>query len=118
MKLITPENILLVGSSMLLLSIFAGRMSSKFGIPSLLLFLLVGMVMGSDGVGYHFDNAAITQFIGIMALSVILFSGGMDTRVSEIRPILSQGLVLATLGVISTAFLTGCFIWFVGGLFK
>ena len=93
MRHITPENILLVGSGMLLASVFAGKMSSRFGIPSLLLFLGVGMIMGSDGVGYHFDNAYTTQFVGIMALSVILFSGGADTRFSEVRPVLREGIV-------------------------
>ncbi len=117
MRHITPENILLVGSGMLLASVFAGKMSSRFGIPSLLLFLGVGMIMGSDGVGYHFDNAYTTQFVGIMALSVILFSGGADTRFSEVRPVLREGIVLATLGVVLTALLTGAFIWRVSGFF-
>lgn len=117
MKNITPENILLVGSGMLLLSIFAGKMSSRFGVPSLLLFLLVGMLMGTDGVGYHFDNVYATQFVGIMALSVILFSGGMDTRISDVKPIVGEGLVLATFGVVATAALTGAFIWGICGLF-
>ena len=118
MKSITPENIILIGSGMLLVSIFAGKMSSRFGIPSLLLFLLIGMFMGTDGVGYHFENVGATQFVGMMALSVILFSGGMDTRISDVKPIVREGVVLATVGVVATAFLTGGFIYFIGGLFK
>ena len=77
MRHFTPENILLIGSAMLLGSIILSRAGSRFGIPSLLLFLCVGMFMGSDGIGYHFESADVTQFIGMMALSVILFSGGM-----------------------------------------
>lgn len=103
---------------MLLVSIFAGKMSSRFGIPSLLLFLLIGMFMGTDGVGYHFENVGTTQFVGMMALSVILFSGGMDTRISDIKPIVKEGVVLATFGVVATAFLTGAFIYLISGLFK
>ncbi len=118
MKSITPENIILIGSGMLLVSIFAGKMSSRFGIPSLLLFLLIGMFMGTDGVGYHFENVGATQFVGMMALSVILFSGGMDTRISDVKPIVREGVVLATVGVVATAFLTGGFIYLIGGFFK
>lgn len=117
MKSFSPENILLIGSLMLLLGLLAGKMSSRVGVPSLLLFLLVGMLMGIDGIGYHFDSPETAQFIGIMALSVILFSGGMDTHFSEIRPILAQGVVLATVGVLATALLTGGFVWGVGRLF-
>jgi len=117
MKFLSPENILLVGSTMLLLSLFVGKMSSRFGVPSLLLFLIVGMVMGADGIGYHFDNADFTQFIGMMALSVILFSGGMDTKYSDIRPVIAEGAVLATLGVVFTAGLTGAFAYYISGFF-
>ncbi len=117
MRHFTPENILLIGSAMLLTSIVLSKAGSRFGIPSLLLFLCVGMFMGSDGVGYHFESAGATQFIGMMALSVILFSGGMDTKISEIRPVAAQGIVLATVGVALTAFFTGGFIYAACGFF-
>ena len=117
MRTFTPENILFIGSLMILLGLLAGKMSSRFGVPSLLLFLLVGMFVGTEGLGFAFDSPKIAQFIGMMALSVILFSGGMDTKFSEIRPVLGQGLVLATFGVLITALLTGGFIWGVGNLF-
>ena len=117
MRHFTPENILLIGSAMLLGSIILSRAGSRFGIPSLLLFLCVGMFMGSDGIGYHFESADVTQFIGMMALSVILFSGGMDTKISQIRPVAVQGIVLATVGVALTALFTGGFIYSVCGLF-
>ncbi|WP_349833366.1 potassium/proton antiporter, partial [Bacteroides fragilis] len=78
--------------------------------------LLVGMLFGSDGLGLQFHNAKIAQFIGMVALSVILFSGGMDTKFKEIRPILSPGIVLSTVGVFLTALFTGLFIWYLSGM--
>lgn len=84
----TAENILLIGSILLFVSIVVGKTGYRFGVPALLLFLLVGMLFGSDGLGLQFHNAKIAQFIGMVALSVILFSGGMDTKFKEIRPIL------------------------------
>ena len=84
----TAENILLIGSILLFISIIVGKTGYRFGVPALLLFLVVGMVFGSDGFGLQFHNAKEAQFIGMVALSVILFSGGMDTKFSEIKPIL------------------------------
>lgn len=107
---LTAENILLVGSILLFASILAGKAGAKIGVPALLLFLGVGMLGGVDGFGIEFNNPNITQFIGLMALSIILFSGGMDTRFSEIKPIMSQGIILATVGVLITAGVTGVFI--------
>lgn len=109
----SAEIILLVVSIILILSIFAGKAGYKFGLPALLLFLGVGMLFGSDGLGIQFDNPQLTQFIGTLALSIILFSGGMDTKISEVRPIASQGVVLATVGVLLTTFITGGFIYVV-----
>ena len=71
----TAENILLIGSILLFVSIVVGKTGYRFGVPALLLFLLVGMLFGSDGLGLQFHNAKIAQFIGMVALSVILFSG-------------------------------------------
>lgn len=112
----TPENVLLIGSIMLFISIMVSKAGNRFGIPSLLLFLGVGMAMGSDGLGIHFDSAETAQFIGVMALSIILFSGGMDTKFKEIKPIAVQGVVLATLGVVLTCAFTGGFIYLIAGL--
>lgn len=112
----TAENILLFGSILLFVSIVVGKTGYRFGVPALLLFLLVGMLFGSDGLGLQFHNAKIAQFIGMVALSVILFSGGMDTKFKEIRPILSPGIVLSTVGVFLTALFTGLFIWYLSGM--
>ncbi len=108
-------NILLIGSILLFGSIMAGKAGSRFGIPALLLFLGVGMIFGSDGVGIEFNSPAMAQFVGMMALSIILFSGGMDTSYQEIKPVLGQGIVLATVGVFITTCITGLFIYLISG---
>lgn len=111
---LTIENILLVGSVLLLVSIIVGKTSYKFGVPTLLLFLAIGMLAGSDGIGgINFDKPEIAQFIGIVALNFILFSGGLDTNWKSVKPILKEGLALSTLGVLLTAVTLGTFVWFV-----
>lgn len=111
---LTIENILLVGSILLFVSIIVGKTSYKFGVPTLLLFLAIGMLAGADGIGgIHFDNPKIAQFIGIISLNFILFSGGLDTNWNSVKPILKEGIVLSTLGVLLTALSLGSFVWFV-----
>ncbi|MDR2894253.1 MAG: potassium/proton antiporter, partial [Alistipes sp.] len=107
---------MLVGAVLLVVSIIASKVSLRFGIPSLLLFLVVGMLFGSDGLGIPFANANAAQAIGTLALCIILFSGGFETSFREVRPVLGPGMVLATVGVMMTALLTGGFIWFVSRL--
>ena len=110
---ITSSNIMLVVAVMLMMSVFVGKAGSRFGMPALLLFLGVGMVAGVDGFGLHFDSAASAQFVGMIALSIILFTGGLETRFSDIRPVLFPGITLATVGVLLTTGLTGTFIYYV-----
>lgn len=111
---ITIENILLVGSILLFASIIAGRTSYKYGVPTLILFLSVGMLAGSDGIlGIHFDNPKLAQFIGVVSLNFILFSGGLDTNWKSVKPILKEGIVLSSLGVLLTALSLGTFVWLV-----
>lgn len=111
---LTIENILLVGSLLLFVSVIVGKTSYKFGVPTLLLFLAIGMLAGSDGIGgIGFDNPQIAQFIGIVSLNFILFSGGLDTNWTSVKPILKEGLVLSTLGVLLTALSLGTFVWYV-----
>ena len=107
----SAENILLIGAVLIFVSIIISKTSYRFGIPTLLLFLVVGMLFGTDGLGLEFDEASDAQFIGTMALSVILFTGGMGTKLRDIRPVLSQGMLLSTLGVLLTTLLTGAFIF-------
>lgn len=111
---LTIENILLIGSLLLFISIVVGKTSYKFGVPTLLLFLAIGMLAGSDGIGgINFDNPQIAQFIGIVSLNFILFSGGLDTHWKSVKPILREGIVLSTLGVLLTALTLGTFVWLV-----
>lgn len=118
MKL-SVDNIVLVGSVLLLVSIFAGKTSYRIGVPILILFLGVGMLFGSDGFGLEFSNPKAAQFIGVIALNIILFSGGMDTKFSEVRPVVTQGIALATVGVFLTAGITGFFIfWLTNHFFE
>ena len=112
----TAENTLLIGSILLFVSIVVGKTGYRFGVPTLLLFLVVGMLFGSDGLGLQFHDAKDAQFIGMVALSIILFSGGMDTKFREIKPILGPGIVLSTVGVLLTALFTGLFIWWISGM--
>ncbi len=109
---ITDSNIMLIAAILLSLSVLVGKAGSKFGMPALLLFLGVGMVAGVDGFGIKFDSAEIVQLIGMISLSIILFSGGVDTKINEIRPIWREGITLATFGVLLTTIITGSFIYF------
>lgn len=108
-------SVILTAAIILFTSIFIGRLGNKFGVPTLLLFLVVGMIFGSDGVGIEFYSAERAQAIGMLALSIILFSGGMETRYKQIKPVMRQGIVLSTLGVLITTVITGLFIWWVSG---
>lgn len=111
---ITIENILFVGSLLLFISIVVGKTSYKFGVPTLVLFLGIGMFAGSDGIiGINFDNPKLAQFIGIVSLNFILFSGGLDTNWSSVKPILKEGIVLSTVGVLLTAVTLGTFVWYI-----
>lgn len=109
-----PIEEILFGCALLLLgSILASKTSGRVGVPSLLLFLGVGMLVGSDGLGWiYFDDPRQAQFIGNVALVFILFSGGLDTRWDSIRPVVWQGVSLSTLGVLITAVVVGlCVPW-------
>lgn len=109
---ITANNTMLIVACLLFFSVFVGKAGSRFGMPALLLFLGVGMVAGVDGFGIQFDSAQAAQFIGMISLSVILFSGGVDTSFKDIRPVLAPGTVLATVGVLITTCVTGLFIYY------
>lgn len=110
------ELVLLLISLLFFISILAGKAGYKYGVPALLLFLGVGMLFGSDGFGIQFENIQVAQIIGSVALCIILFSGGMDTKISDIKPIIPQGVILATIGVFLTAILTGIAVWYVLGM--
>jgi len=106
-----PIEYVLLGASILLLaSIASSKIASRLGIPALLLFLVVGMLAGSEGVGgLYFSDALFAQSLGVVALVFILFAGGLDTHWTSVRPVLAMGLSLATVGVLISATLVGIF---------
>lgn len=104
----SADNILLIGSVLLFLSIVVSKTGYRFGVPSLLIFLFLGMLAGSDGIGQiYFDDPSIAQFLGVVALNFILFSGGLETKRQAIKPVLKPGLLLSTAGVLITTLITG-----------
>ncbi|MDD4955216.1 MAG: potassium/proton antiporter [Candidatus Omnitrophica bacterium] len=108
--MIPIELILLVSSLLVFLSILASKLSYKIAVPSLLLFIAVGMLAGSEGIGgIYFNDPALAKSIGIIALIFIIFSGGIDTNWGEVRPVVLPGVLLSTLGVLLTAIITGLF---------
>src|SRR4030095_17230116 len=114
---IEAENILLIGSVLLLISVIADKTTNRLCVPTLIFFLIIGVLAGSEGLGgIHFDNASVAQLIGITALNFILFSGGLDTHWETIKPVLWKGVALSTLGVFLTAASLGLFAWWVLGL--
>lgn len=108
------ELYLLITAFLMLLSVLASKLSTNFGIPSLFIFLGLGMLAGSDGIlGIHFDNVELAQNIGTLALIFILFGGGLDTAWKAIKPVLKDGLILATLGVLLTAFFVALCVYYI-----
>lgn len=93
------DDYLLVGSAVVLLAVMAVRLSVRLGLPSLLLYLLMGVILGESGIGVEFDDARLAQALGFAALVVILAEGGITTKWSDVRPVLGWGLSLATIGV-------------------
>jgi len=111
---VTPENILLIASVLIFISVLAGKTSFRIGVPTLILFLAVGMLAGSEGIGkIPFDDPGLAQFIGIVALNFILFSGGFETDWNSVKPIMWQGIALSVMGVLLTALSIGLFVWWV-----
>ncbi|MCC5954352.1 MAG: potassium/proton antiporter [Acidimicrobiia bacterium] len=99
---------LAAGAALLLLGVAAAKGAHRFGVPALLIFVGIGMLAGSDGLGgIEFTDMELARSIGVVALAYILFSGGLDTRWSTVRPVLAPGVVLATVGVAVTAGIVG-----------
>ncbi len=117
------ELILLGASVLLLLSVFASKAASKIRVPALLIFLVVGMIAGSEGPGrIEFNNPWLAQMLGVLALVYIIFSGGLHSSLAQVRPVFRSGVTLSTVGVFITAALVGVFASFlfdfsiIGGL--
>ena len=108
-------NLLLLSSILIFAAILVTKVGTRFGVPSLLLFLILGMIVGEDGLGVHFSDYHVAESIGHFAMTIILFSAGLETSLSDTRPIMRQGALLSTLGVLLTSLLTGFFIYLVSG---
>ena len=109
------ENLLLLSSILIFAAILVTKLGTRFGVPSLLLFLLLGMAVGQDGLGLHFEDYDVAESIGHFAMTIILFSAGLETSLHETKPVFRQGALLSTVGVLLTVMLTGVFIWLVPG---
>ncbi len=111
---VNPTIVILVVSILLFASVLVSKTANRTGLPVLALFLLIGMLAGSEGIGkISFDNPQTAQFLGIIALCFILFSGGLDTKFDQIKPIVWKGITLSTFGVLITAITLGVFVHWV-----
>ncbi len=108
------DQTLILFGMLFLFSVIFSKISDKYGIPALLMFLGIGMLAGSDGIiGLEFDNAKIAEDVGTIALVYILFAGGFNTSYKSIKPIFKTGFILATLGVVISAVITGLFAYYI-----
>jgi potassium/hydrogen antiporter len=105
-----------IGAAVVLVAVFAVRLSVRLGLPSLLLYLAIGVGIGEAGLGIRFDNAEVTQALGLAALILILTEGGLTTRWSEVKPVLGVGIALSTVGVVVSIGITGVALHYVLGL--
>lgn len=113
----TLESLLLAGAILLTLSVLASRISVRFGVPSLLIFLGVGMLAGSEGPGgIEFEDHQIAFAVGSVCLALIIFDGGMRTSWKSVRPILPIGISLSLFGTFITGAVTGIFAHYALGL--
>src|ERR1700712_5402340 len=112
----TLDQILLVGTGVLLLAILAVRLSVGVGLPSLLIYLLMGVALGESGIGLKFDDAELAHALGFAALILILAEGGLTTPWPEIRPVMRLGVSLATVGVAVSVVVMAVFCHLVLGL--
>ena len=110
------DNFLVVVALLLFIAVLAGKAAYRLGAPALLLFLGVGILFGYNDF-INFNSSEFAEFVGMIALCIILYSGGMDTNFKEIRPVMAPGVVMATRGVILTALIVGGFIYLVAPLF-
>ena len=106
---------LLVGAGVLLVAVAAVRLSTRLGVPSLLVYLLIGMVLGEAGLGIRFDDAELTRALGFCALIVIIAEGGLTARWSTLRPVLGLAAILSTFGVLVSIAVVGVLVHLILG---
>ncbi len=102
--ILNTDYFILLAALLLIAGVVTAKFPTRLGVPALVLFILVGMLAGSDGIGFiYFDNAKYAQLIGIVALVIILFEGGLQTKWSTVKPVMGPSLSLATIGVLITS---------------
>src|SRR5712692_2877893 len=112
----TLDEILAATAVLLILSIFASKASGRLGVPALVLFLALGMLAGSEGIGgIYFDNVHVAERLGVIALAFLLFAGGLETDWKFVRHSVWRGISLSTIGVAITTVIVGVFAHFVAG---
>lgn len=116
-EILESNQFILLVALLLIISVLVTKFSTRLGVPSLVLFIGVGMLVGSDGLDFiYFDNAGIAQLIGVFALVIILFEGGLQTKWATIKPVLPSAAILATLGVLVTSLVVGVAAKYILGL--
>lgn len=112
---ISSGNLILLVSFLMFVAILMAKVGTKFGVPTMLLFLILGMLAGEDGIGIRIDELRVGEFLGHLAMTIILLTGGLETSLPETKPVIRKGLSISTLGVFITIICTGLFIYYVLG---
>ena len=112
---ISSGNLILLVSFLMFVAILMAKVGTKFGVPTMLLFLILGMLAGEDGIGVRIDEPRVAEFLGHLAMTIILLTGGLETSLPETKPIIKKGISISTLGVFITILVTGLFIYYVLG---
>lgn len=112
---LSAGNLIMFISLLMFVSILVAKIGTKFGVPTMLLFLVIGMLAGEDGLGIKIENLHVAEFLGHLAMTIILMSGGLETSLSETKPIIRKGISMTTLGLALTIVITGSFIYLVFG---
>ena len=106
---------LILPISMLVIAILFTKVGTRFGVPVMLIFLLLGMLAGPDGIGLSVKNLHLAEFLGHLAMTIILLTGGLETSLEETRPVQKPAIVLSSLGVLITIVALGFFSFYVLG---
>lgn len=108
------EYLVLIVAVLLILSVVACKIASKFALPAILIFIVIGMIAGSEGLGGIYEDPHIAPVVGTFALVIIIFTGGLQTEWTNLRPVLWEGISLSVLGVLLTTVILG---WFTSVMF-
>ena len=109
---ISSGNLILLVSFLMFIAILMAKVGTKFGVPTMLLFLILGMLAGEDGIGIRIDEPRVAEFLGHLAMTIILLTGGLETSLPETKPIIRKGISISTLGVFITILCTGLFLFY------